>query len=265
MLKFLKSVIVATGVLFATTSHADTKVLLTEQNSVVLRGEVNSESVAEVTQKILLSDAKDMYLYIDSPGGSVLAGLQLISVLKSTDKNVTCVASTAASMAFAILQACGNRLVTDSAVLMQHVPSYGLQGQEPNNFSMAQAIHRLSHAMNADQAKRIGISTKEFYSRVRNDWWVWGHEAVKEGVADGVATVSCSPGLLKGTETKTMQSFIFTIEATFSKCPLISGPIKAASQVKPKNAAEVNILSRAIESLYPRKVLANQKVTLKNK
>ena len=86
----------------------------------------------EKTGKI---DSKEIYIYISSPGGSVMEGMKIVDLIKSLEKSgrqVSCISDFSASMAFIILQSCPKRLATFSSILMQHQMSLGLEGNIEN-------------------------------------------------------------------------------------------------------------------------------------
>jgi ATP-dependent Clp protease protease subunit len=207
------------------TSTLSGTILLTKENTIVLRGEVTEESVARVAVSILEHPKKDVYLYITSPGGSVYAGMRLMNIIENSGKNVTCIADTAASMAFAILQSCQERYVLPQSIIMQHVAAYGLNGQEPNNYSMATFIREVTEKLDTQQAKRLGLSLEDFRKKTRDDWWMIGDNAVKYKAADKVVNVSCDSSLTKERHTEQVQALFWSFDVTFSGCPLVEGPI----------------------------------------
>lgn len=202
---------------------------LTKDNTIVLRGEVDSKSVGSVVLKLAESDQKELYLFITSPGGSMVDGNQLVYALKNTDKKVTCIASVAASMAFIILQACHDRVILPHSILMQHVASYSLEGDAPNNASRVEFIQQMIDQLDADQAKRLGLSVKEFRAKTRNDWWLFGENAIKAKAADRSESVTCSEELAKERVKEVYQVFIFRIAVEWSACPLIEYPVSVGT------------------------------------
>jgi ATP-dependent Clp protease protease subunit len=224
--------------LFLASSGYSRTITLTPENSLVLRGEVRSQNMADLTHKVMSGKQDKLYLFIDSPGGSIFAGLKLVDALRATDKRIVCVANTAISMAFVIFQACDERLIMDDAILMQHVASYGLDGQEPNNFTFANFLHRMTQRMNHMQAQRMGMTDEAFYSKIRDDWWMWGDEAVKNKAADQVVDVKCSKELINSYTTETFQVFIFTIKLKFSNCPLIPFPVGVGGEPEESKKTE---------------------------
>jgi hypothetical protein len=140
---------------------------------------------------------------------------------------------------------------------MQHVMSYRISGQEPNNYQLAQLLHRINIFMDKKQAKRIGMTYEAFRDKVRDDWWLFGEESVKSGVADGVAEVSCSESLSNKTSEETLTGLFSTVTVTWSGCPLAPGPVdvkqvKASPLVSDHQAAQdlKEVLSRVVSMEY---------------
>ena len=208
----------------ALASHED--VLLTETNSVILRGEVSGESVSKIALKILQTPGDDVLFFIDSPGGSVFAGEELVTIMKNSGKNFTCIANLAASMAFVILQACDTRLVTDSAIIMQHEASFGVQGKTPNNISMFNFLLNVLKRSDLRQSARIGLTYEAFKAKTAGDWWMYGKEAVLSHTADDTVNVSCNKDMLNREITETMNFLFVNIKVVWSACPLITSPLK---------------------------------------
>ena len=102
---------------------------LNSRNMITIRGPIKHESVSDFMNKVGKIDSEDIYIYISSPGGSVMEGMKIVDLIKSLEKsgrNINCISDFSASMAFIILQSCPNRLATFSSVLMQHQMSLGL-------------------------------------------------------------------------------------------------------------------------------------------
>ena len=203
----------------------DEDITLTAKNTVVLRGEVTDESVGQAINAILSSSEDQLYLYISSPGGSVLAGNSFITAMRSSGKKVTCIADVAASMAFAILQACDRRLVMENSIIMQHVASYGIQGAAPNNRAFVSFIEEVLEKLQKEQAQRIGISVDEFKQKIRDDWWIFDRKAISTKTADGYVRVHCDSAMIKSRVKQEIPTLFGTIKLEWSGCPVISYPI----------------------------------------
>jgi ATP-dependent protease ClpP protease subunit len=207
----------------ALTSAQTHNIILKPENVAILRGQVTGESVDKVIMNMLIENPQ--YLYIDSPGGSVMAGNRLIELL--LQRNVTCIADTAYSMAFAILQACSERYITTTATVMQHQPSLGVNGELYPMANYLKMIHSIEEFMIDLQSKRIGIEPEELRRKTDTEWWLFGEDIIKENVADETVSVTCSPELAKLTNVVEKDSFFFGKKTmTYSGCPLIREPIK---------------------------------------
>jgi ATP-dependent Clp protease protease subunit len=260
MLSFFKKVIIGLSLVSSSLFAGGEQITLSERNVIVLRGEVNDQSVAKVSLDILKHESNEIYLYISSPGGSVFAGMQLINVLKGSGKKVHCIASVAASMAFIILQACDTRYVMESSILMQHVASYSVRGNAPNNVSMVKFLEGMLLDIDRMQAKRLGMEVNEFRKKTRDDWWLFGNNAVREKAADKVAKVMCDKSLSTQTYVEKVRSFIFLYDVTWSKCPLIEDPVEIkVSEFSPRRTIETkqdqNIFNAFLKSLYTRQAI----------
>jgi ATP-dependent protease ClpP protease subunit len=166
-------------------------------------------------------------LFLSSPGGSVLDGAQLVQAIRSVNKKVVCVTDFSASMSFVILQACDERIVLESSILMQHVPSFGLRHQpQPNAIAFVDFLKQITNTIDAAQAKRMEITLERFRQLTRDDYWLFGREAVKAKAADRVAQAICSPELTNKEEKEKVSLFggLINLNVTWSKCPLVTEP-----------------------------------------
>src|SRR5690349_7507606 len=128
MNRSLKSTIAVIGVLLATAAAAslkirsapakDADVVLTDKNSVTLRGEVSDESVNALIKTLRSLDTdkevgKPIYLTVYSPGGSIQSGIELNDAVKGLRRPVKTITIFAASMGFQIVQNLDERLITN--------------------------------------------------------------------------------------------------------------------------------------------------------
>jgi ATP-dependent protease ClpP protease subunit len=198
---------------------------------VVLRGEVNGSTVSKAIAGILSAPGNNVTLFLDTPGGSVFDGMQLVDVIKATNKKITCVASTAASMGFVVLQACDERIIMHSGVIMQHLMAGGTRGNLPNMVKFVDLLVSISERTEREQAARIGISVEQFKKNVANDWWLLGEDAVKAGAADRVAPVTCTPDAIAKKVDEKIQTLFGTISVTWSGCPLLGFPLDVKGEL----------------------------------
>lgn len=201
---------------------------LTDSNSVILRGPVDSNSVSKWISQLNRVDNDYINLYITSPGGSVHSGnllVEQIKSLKESGKTINCIAEFAASMAFVILQSCSNRYGLESSVLMQHQMSLGIHGNIKNVNNYLSYLNDLSNEMNLMQSKRLGMSLDKFNSKVVNDWWVTGKKGLEFNIIDEIVLVKCNSNIINKIDVIIVDNFFNTQKINFSKCPLITEPL----------------------------------------
>lgn len=228
----MKRLIVALCSIISTACFAASPlIVLTPENHTTIVGEIESASTGAFLNSFLGLDSNRRVVFISSPGGSVMDGMKLIQVVrdeKIANKNlrVLCYVDEAASMAFAIVQAvCDERLGGSTSVLMQHQATYGIQGQDNQVISRLKMLSSILKVLDAVQAKRIGITVEELRRRSADEWWTVGQEAVASRTLDALAPITCSKALLEGTKEIKFSGFFGAGVATFSKCPLIRGPV----------------------------------------
>ena len=218
---------------FGAMAKAEQRVTLTSDNTIVIRTPIDGESVAKFLDAFYTSKADPLYVFVNSPGGSVDDGFKIVEALRATKKNVVCIASFAASMAFSIMEACPTRLVTEHAIMMQHVGSYGLKGQAPNNNSMNAFAQRLFESLEKGDAARMGLKLPMFQAKIRDDWWMLGDEAVDNNAADDVAQVLCTAAMTAKHQDVVFNTLFGAITATYSGCPLASDPLAVGMKRNP--------------------------------
>lgn len=218
---------------------------LTPSNSITLRNEINDNTISklqeELAMKVVARGMKTytIYLVLDSPGGSIDSGLNFIEFAK-TVPNLETVTLFAASMASAIVEALpGKRNIVESGVLMFHRARGGVQGQFENGelesrLDMSKKTVRIMEQKNAD---RMSLSLDVYKSKVVNELWILGNEAVKDKAADEVVSISCSAALVTSRSVETFEAFMgMTFDVMFSSCPLI----KAGKVIMDKDEALYN-------------------------
>lgn len=148
---------------------------------------VNATSV-DVTIALLTDMSekyKDIYLLINSPGGSVFDGLRLISFIESSSTRIhTVCVFICASMAAHLHQAGYTRLMEDSGLLMFHPATGGVQGQVENMMSQIDTIQKIVNSLNSKASSKSNIPYLEFKRRVAYEYWVNPQEAVATKLTD---------------------------------------------------------------------------------
>lgn len=166
---------------------------LLKERIVFLDGEINDERADLVVAQLLFLEAedpkKDISLYINSPGGSVTAGLAIYDTMQYILPKVTTICmGQAASMAALILAGgeAGKRLVLPSARVMIHQPWGGVEGQSSDIAIHAKEILRLKKLSIQYFAHHTGKSEEEIAQALERDFFMTADQAVEFGIADKV-------------------------------------------------------------------------------
>jgi len=132
---------------------------------------------------------KDIHLYINSPGGSVTAGLSVYDTMQfiNCDVSTICVGQ-AASMGALLLGggAKGKRFALPHSRVMVHQPSAGFSGQATDIDIHAKEVLELKHRLNAIMALHTGQTIKQIEKDLERDNFMSGEEAVKYGLIDTI-------------------------------------------------------------------------------
>lgn len=215
---------------FSTNIFAQNVVELSTSDTVIMRSIFDARSVSAVIKQlsdkdIALASGKPLYLFIDSPGGDVEAGMLLIAAAKGLSRPVITITNFGASMAFITAQLLGDRYVMPYSVMMSHRVSGGIDGQQPGELdSRYRFWNHYQDSVMSDVGKRIGISVQQLYIRHRNEWWTLGKDAVNTKLADKVVFIKCNKDMDKSIE-EVIPTFFGNIKATWSSCPLVITPL----------------------------------------
>jgi ATP-dependent protease ClpP protease subunit len=224
----MKYLIVVFSLVYGLQTANAEEVVLTKNNHCSLEGSVNKESVQKaqfcLADQVIKRAGRNypLYLVINSPGGSIYAGLRFIDFAK-TIKNLQTVTIFGASMASAIAEALpGKRHVTESGVMMFHRASGTFKGQFEDGEleSRLRLWKKIVRKMEETNAKRIGITLAEYKVKRKDEWWLYGEENVNENTADVVSVVKCSTALLKDRKKETINTIFGEYIVETSACPL---------------------------------------------
>lgn len=227
------------------------EIVLTEDNSVVFNEQVTNDYASKKTLELMKKAKRGnaLYLVLDTPGGSVSAGLAFIDAVKSLKVPVHTITIFAASMGYQMVQELGTRYITPSGTLMSHRGAVGgLSGQVPGELnSRLNHIQAILNGMSARAAARIGMDKKAYDAAIINELWISGEDAVNSKHADKLANVQCDKALIEETYKLQLNTIFGKVNVIFSKCPLISAPIDFSFEkdVKPEDVPKVK---RLIES-----------------
>ena len=160
---------------------------------IMLCEEVNDASASLVVAQMLYLEGqdpdKDIQLYINSPGGSVTAGLAIYDTMQyiKCDVSTICIGMAASMGAFLLSSgAKGKRFVLPNAEVMIHQPSGGSQGQATDILIQASHIQRIKEKLNQILASNTGKPVETIAADTERDNWMTAEEAVAYGLVDKV-------------------------------------------------------------------------------
>jgi len=125
------------------------------------------------------------YIVLDSPGGSVIDGANLISYIKASKMKIDTVCQgVCASMAAQIHQAGRTRYMTDKSILMFHPASAGVQGSLEQMLNQLNTIKKYVDRLDAEVAARAKIPYETFKAMLVSELWVESVDAIEMGLTD---------------------------------------------------------------------------------
>ncbi|MBQ6543486.1 MAG: ATP-dependent Clp endopeptidase proteolytic subunit ClpP [Clostridia bacterium] len=160
---------------------------------VLLSDEVNDATASVVVAQLLYLESqdpdKDIYLYINSPGGSVTAGMAIYDTMQyiKCDVSTICMGMAASMGAFLLSSgAKGKRLALPNSEVMIHQPLGGMQGQASDMKIAADHILRTKEKLNRILAENTGKSIDEIAVDTDRDNWLTAEQAMEYGLVDKV-------------------------------------------------------------------------------
>lgn len=157
-----------------------------------LAGQVTDSLADEIIAKLeYLADksGEPIKLYINSPGGSVTAGLAIYDTMKriKCDVSTICVGMAASMGAFLLAGGTkGKRYITENAEVMIHQPLGGAYGQSTDVTLVAEHLSNVKKKLNAIMASNTGKSIKQIAIDTDRDHYLDAKEAVEYGLVDKV-------------------------------------------------------------------------------
>lgn len=166
---------------------------LLKDRIIFLSGEVEDNMANTIVAQMLFLEAedpdKDIYLYINSPGGVVTAGMAIYDTMQyiKPDVSTICIGQ-AASMGSLLLTAGakGKRFALPNARIMIHQPLGGARGQSTDVQIQAKELLRIRQMLNEILSKRTGKSMEQIEADTERDNFMSAAEAVEYGLVDKV-------------------------------------------------------------------------------
>ncbi|MBE0499058.1 MAG: ATP-dependent Clp endopeptidase proteolytic subunit ClpP [Campylobacterales bacterium] len=168
---------------------------LLKDRIIMLSGEVNDQVASTIIAQLLFLEAedpeKDIYFYINSPGGVITSGMSIFDTMNyiRPDVSTICVGQAASMGAFLLSAGTkGKRYSLPNSRIMIHQPSGGAQGQSTDIQIQAKEIQRMKDDLNAILAENTGQKVAKIVLDTERDNFMSAEEAKKYGMIDEVIT-----------------------------------------------------------------------------
>lgn len=166
---------------------------LLKDRIIMLSGEVNDAVASSIVAQMLFLEAedpeKDIYFYINSPGGVVTAGMAIFDTMNYIRPHITtiCIGQAASMGAFLLSSGeKGKRYALPHARIMIHQPLGGAQGQATDIEIQAKEILRMKKVLNEILAKNTKQTVKKIEKDTERDFFMSAKEAMEYGLVDKV-------------------------------------------------------------------------------
>lgn len=170
---------------------------LLKDRIIMLSGEVTDESANLVVAQLLFLESedpdKDIYLYINSPGGSVTAGMAIYDTMNyiKADVSTICIGLAASMGAFLLSSGTkGKRIALPNSEIMIHQPLGGFKGQATDIDIHAKNILKIKDRLNKILSENTGKPYEELCKDVERDYFLDAEEACQYGLVDKVISRS---------------------------------------------------------------------------
>ena len=163
-----------------------------EDRIIFLTGEIDDITANIIISELLYLDSKsneDIYLYINSPGGSVTSGMAIYDTMNyvKSDIKTICVGIAASMAAFLLSSGTkGKRCALKNADVMIHQPLGGMQGQASNMQIQCKKIIKMKKKLNKILAKNTNQPLKKIEKDTDRDYYLSSNEAKKYGLIDEI-------------------------------------------------------------------------------
>ena len=173
---------------------------LLKDRIIFLGSDVNEHSANLIVAQLLFLQAedakKDIYLYINSPGGSVYDALAIYDTIQFVTNDVHTVGIGIQASAAAFLLSSGTkgkRMILPNATVMIHQPSSGTRGKVTDMEIDLKESLRVKHRLNEIMAKNTGQKVATIQADMERDKWMTADEAKTYGLVDKVITTPPKP------------------------------------------------------------------------
>jgi ATP-dependent Clp protease protease subunit len=168
---------------------------LLKERIIFLGEEVNDVTASLIVAQLLYLESedpdKDIYLYINSPGGSITAGMAIFDTMQYIKPQVSTICTGMAASMGAFLLAAGEkgkRFALPNSEILIHQPLGGFQGQATDIDIHAKRILKTKETLNRILCERTGQPIEKIKQDVERDYFMSSQEALEYGLIDEVIT-----------------------------------------------------------------------------
>jgi ATP-dependent Clp protease protease subunit len=166
---------------------------LLKDRIIMLSGEINDQVASSIVAQLLFLEAedpeKDIYLYINSPGGVITSGFSIYDTMNYIRPDISTICIGQAASMGAFLLSCGTagkRYSLPNSRIMIHQPLGGAQGQATDIEIQAKEILRMKKSLNEILSKNTKQTIKKIEKDTERDFFMSAKEAVDYGLVDKV-------------------------------------------------------------------------------
>ena len=166
---------------------------LLKDRIILMFNEVNDDLACSIIAQLLYLESvdpdKDICIYINSPGGSVSAGLGIYDTIRKLkcDVSTVCVGMAASMGAFLLSSGTkGKRYALENSQIMIHQVLGGAQGQASDILIEARQMQRVKERLNKIMAKNTGHSEEEITRDTERNNWMFAEDALEYGIIDHI-------------------------------------------------------------------------------
>ena len=165
---------------------------LLEDRIIFLSDEITDQTANLIISELLYLDSKsneDIYMYINSPGGSVTSGMAIYDTMNyiKSDVRTICVGIAASMAAFLLSSGTkGKRFALENADVMTHQPLGGMQGQASDMEIACKRILKMKDKLNKILAKNTNQTLTKIKKDTDRDYYLSSHEAKEYGLIDQI-------------------------------------------------------------------------------
>ena len=165
---------------------------LLKDRIILLSGEIDDTMSNIIVSELLYLDSlnhDDINLYINSPGGSITAGMAIMDTMNFIKSDVSTICLGMAASMGAFLLSCGQkgkRYILPNAEVMIHQPLGGVQGQATEIKIVAERILKLKEKLNKILVKNTGKDLKTITTDTERDYFLDSKEALEYGIVDKI-------------------------------------------------------------------------------